>query len=178
MRCIHVDPSPVDAAPPPPPPAVPIVRDGVGVDYYSPLRKEEDPRSELLQQKGERRTAQAGEGVREGGAVRRRHSAVHVHPRGPDEDFAGQEQGHTEEHPPVVLSGSEDRCRRSERVREGTSSRQFIASRHSSACDFFAVENISKPPARPHYCSRRSSRSWRGSRRSSTASHVHCRALP
>ena len=133
LRCIHVDPSSVDAAPPPPP-AVPIVRDGVDADHHriGPLRQEEDARSKLFQQKGGGgRTAQAGEGVREGGAVRRRHTAVHVHPRGPHEDIAGQEQGHTEEHPPVVLPGSEDRGRRPERVREGTSSRQFIAAGHS-----------------------------------------------
>ena len=37
--------------------------------------------------------------------------------------------------------------------------------------------SLSRPPGH-HHCSRRSSRSWRGSRRSLTASHVHCRALP
>ena len=137
---------------------------------------------------GRWRTAQAGEGVREGGAVRRRHAAVHVHPRGPDEDIAGQEQGHTEEHPPFVLSGGEDRRRRSERVREGayvvSAIRRVGGIRPRGWCVLRAVffcrrKHVSKPPPPGHHhCSRRSSRSWRGSRRSSTASHVRCRALP
>jgi len=111
-----------------------------------------------------------------GGAVRRRHTAVHVHPRGPHEDIAGQEQGHTEEHPPVVLPGSEDRGRRPERVREGTCRLGNLSRRGIRSS---SRKNLSKPPARPdHHCSRRYSRSWRGSRRNSTASHVRCRALP